>query len=151
MLYPKNSNTNDISEYMTANRHINFIGCNSDDNMRDSLLYMKLLLYFCITLIIDILLHSIVPVIHRLLRLDAVHGSEAGLKKNNDITLMLCPYNPSNPLANYSPIRHVPAPSFGCPVVQTFNFPPVNKKTAHSFQNWLHKMYFTFRRENAIF
>ena len=53
MLYPKNSNTNDISEYMTANRHINFIGCNSDDNMRDSLLYMKLLLYFCITLIID--------------------------------------------------------------------------------------------------
>ena len=37
--------------------------------------------------------------------------------KLDDITLMLCPYNPSNPLANCSLIRHVPVPSFGCPVV----------------------------------
>ena len=114
MLYPKNSNTNDISEYMTANRHINFIGCNSDDNMRDSLLYMKLLLYFCITLIIDILLHSIVPVMHRLLRLDAVHGSEAGLKKNNDITFNLI-YTIIQPIRQFFQMRlcdHSPAKAF---------------------------------------
>ena len=61
--------------------------------------------------------HSIVPVMHRLLRLDAVHGSEADQKKNTDIILMLYPYNPSNSLANCLLIRHVPVPSFGCPVV----------------------------------
>ncbi|RHJ90475.1 hypothetical protein DW022_18300 [Ruminococcus sp. AF37-6AT] len=61
--------------------------------------------------------HSIIPVMHKPLLPDAVHGSEAGLKKNNDITLMLCPYNPSSLWVNCSLIPHVPVPDPGCPVI----------------------------------
>lgn len=44
--------------------------------------------------------------------------------KDTGIVSLRYPYNPSSPLANCSPMSHVPVPVPGCPVISTYCLPP---------------------------